>query len=44
MAHNDAIAAAISQVMRISGLTVQAVDLQKTTAEGVRIGGKLSHK
>ena len=30
MAHNDAIAVAISQVMHITGLTMQALDLQKT--------------
>ncbi len=33
MAHNDAIAAAISQVMCIASLTMQAVDLQKKNYE-----------
>ncbi len=36
MAHNDAITAAVSQVMRIAGLTVQVADLQKTMMERVR--------
>ena len=35
MAHNDAIAATTSWVMRIAGLTMQAADLQKTMTERV---------